>query len=185
MTELINSYLNFCNYRRDLDEKEYIDLTNKNWFYPTELLPLGNLLYEHDKTVYKLPADPKVKNYFIIMTDKSYSKGSSYIPLRRVHQFTEKDNNDIYDLVAKECKIDQKNPFKLLISELTDNVNEHSKCKNAFFMAQRYNKNSFVEMAFFDNGITIPGSLRDSGKDNRKSDPRYYKCDEWSFIQIQ
>jgi hypothetical protein len=30
-------------------------------------------------------------------------------------------------------------------------------------MAQRYSKKGFVEVAFFDDGITIPGSLRKAG----------------------
>lgn len=170
MAELIKSYLNFCNYRRHLEEKGKIDLTNRRWFYPTELLPLGDLLYSLDKKFYKLPVNPHVKNYFILMTDQSSSKGLSYIPIHRVHRFTEEDDNDIYDLIVKKCKTDQKNPFKLLIAELTTNVNEHSQCSNSSFMAQRYNKNGFVEMVFFDNGITIPGSLRNSGKDDGKSD---------------
>jgi hypothetical protein len=31
-------------------------------------------------------------------------------------------------------------------------------------MAQRYEKMCFVEVAIFDNGITIPGSFKNSGK---------------------
>lgn len=46
--------------------------------------------------------------------------------------------------------------FTYLISELIDNIYQHSEFSNASMMAQRYGKRRFVEITIFDNGISIP-----------------------------
>ncbi len=53
--------------------------------------------------------------------------------------------------------------FKYLVSELVDNIYEHSEFENALVMAQRYEKKGIVEICFFDDGVTIAGSFKKQG----------------------
>jgi hypothetical protein len=58
--------------------------------------------------------------------------------------------------------------YKYVIAELIDNIYEHSGFQLASVMAQRYGRKGFVELCFFDDGITIPGNFERSGKKYRK-----------------
>ena len=40
---------------------------------------------------------------------------------------------------------------------------DHAEFNNALVMAQRYDKKKFLEITFFDDGITIPGSFSKKG----------------------
>ncbi|MGH9923606.1 MAG: ATP-binding protein, partial [Nitrososphaerales archaeon] len=50
-----------------------------------------------------------------------------------------------------------------VVGELVDNIYQHSEFTMALVMAQKYPKKGFVELGFFDNGITIPGSFLKQG----------------------
>lgn len=50
--------------------------------------------------------------------------------------------------------------FSLIVSELVDNIYEHSDFKTAYVFAQKYPKIGKLEICFVDDGITIPGSFQ-------------------------
>ncbi|MCL2142377.1 MAG: hypothetical protein FWH46_05865 [Methanimicrococcus sp.] len=50
--------------------------------------------------------------------------------------------------------------LNFFFSELVDNIKQHSDFKNAFVMAQVYKKHKFIEFCLYDDGISIPTSLR-------------------------
>lgn len=54
--------------------------------------------------------------------------------------------------------------YTYVIGELMDNIYQHSEFTYASVMAQKYGKKGFIELCFFDNGITIPGSFAKHGK---------------------
>ena len=168
--ELIRSYLNFCNYRKKFNTDGKIDLSSEKWFYPTTLLPLGNFIHNNPSISYIPPLDNNVKKYLLLMITGQVSEGASYIPILQRKVITKEDSSMIYDLVSEKCNTNDKNTFMYFISELAANVAEHSLCDNSLFMAQQYIKKRFTEIAFFDNGITIAGSLRRNDKGEDKSD---------------
>jgi len=70
----------------------------------------------------------------------------------------------LYKLGDNGAKFGGEAAFKYILNELVDNIYEHSKFTEAFVMAQTYPKIKFIEICFFDNGITIPGSFNKTGK---------------------
>jgi hypothetical protein len=52
-----------------------------------------------------------------------------------------------------------------LLTELGNNIDNHSEFSKAFVMAQRYPRKGFTEFCAFDNGITIPGNFNKYGID--------------------
>ena len=145
-----------------------MDLSRENWFYPTTLLPLSDFI-KNNCLSYTLPLNREVRKYFLLIINGSIKRGSSYIPILKRDKFTDEDTLLMYELVAEKCDTTDKDTFMYLISELTANIVEHSKCSDSLFMAQKYSKKRFTEIAFFDNGITIPGSLKFSNN-KEKSD---------------
>ena len=119
---------------------------------------------DNNSIPYILPIDKNVKRYLSLIIDGRLEEGKSYIPILQREEFTEGDTSKIYNLVSDKCNTNDKDTFMYFISELTTNIVEHSLCSNSLFMAQQYPKKRFTELAFFDNGITIPGSLRETGK---------------------
>jgi len=63
--------------------------------------------------------------------------------------------------IGKDCG--GEHAFKYLLSELIDNIYQHSEFGCANVMAQKYPRLKFVEIAVFDNGISIPGRFEKSG----------------------
>ncbi len=164
---LLECYVDFCKYRNTYGEKGTIDLSAATWFCPTTLLPLGDFLSGLEKTKYMVPKDTNVRNYVTTILEneaKPHTKGGSYIPIMKASKFDQTHSEIICDMISKDMTINEKTAVKTAVGELLDNIDQHSFCASASFMAQRYEKLHVVEVAIFDNGITIPGSFRKSGK---------------------
>lgn len=50
------------------------------------------------------------------------------------------------------------NIFMFVLSELSDNIFDHSKCSNAFILGNNFN-NDYLDIIIFDDGLSIPHSL--------------------------
>ena len=164
---LLDCYVSFCKHREAYNDKGMLDLGDDSWFCPTELLPLGDFLGRLDKSKYTLPKNVNVKNYLTTILEseaKPHSKDGSYIPIMKASKFDQSHSEIICEMISKNMTSDEKNAVKTAVGELLDNIDQHSHCTSASFMAQRYEKLHVVEVAIFDNGITIPGSFRRSGK---------------------
>ncbi len=71
----------------------------------------------------------------------------------------------LYSALVDGKNLGEANPIKYLFGELVDSIYEHSLFDNAVVMAQDYEKKEFAEICFYDDGISIGGSFRDSGLD--------------------
>ncbi len=164
--ELMNCYLLFCNYRDAALKSNILDLQWCRWMYPTTLLPLGVFIKKHKTTIeYLPPHDQNVSNYIDLVTGTITFEevdNKSYIPF----VFLPTDRKKSVSILERIFKLHNngkeyggENAFKYLISELVDNIYEHSKFTNAIVMAQRYEKKKCVEICFYDDGVSIPGSF--------------------------
>ena len=90
----------------------------------------------------------------------------TYIPIQAL-PMSQVEGNAIVDYISRfhdrGAGYGGENAFKYMIGELTTNIYEHSGFENAFVMAQKYEKKGFMEIAFFDDGLTIPGTLKRAG----------------------
>jgi len=163
--ELINSYLAFCQIRNESYRTGKIDLSDREWFYPTTLLPLGDHIKKNKQNIkYIPPTRSSVNNYIEIMVDSldplSYD-GQSFVPLINLPKNdTTKANKLLCGLYHENewIIVGGKEAYTWVINELVDNIYQHSEFNNAAVMAQRYERKKFIELCFFDNGISIPGS---------------------------
>jgi len=169
--DLLNRYLEFCDYRKVLNETERLDLSEATFFRPTTLLPLCNLVSErrlHPRQI-EYPEDENAAGYMLTILHGSVRNkvSNSYIPavnlpkdpkeceslLQRIYRLQEEDESI--------CGGEQ--PYKYVIKELVDNIYEHSCFTDASAMAQKYPNLGFVELCFCDNGITIPTNYERHG----------------------
>ncbi len=164
---LIGNYLKFCQYRAEMEKSGILNLTDVEWFYPTTLLPLFNLVQPKGFThKHLLPKDKTARSYFsYIMEDRDVHKASTAIPIIQAERLSNSYVDRIYSLIIhRDGHQNIKTAIKYIINEIVANIDEHSGCNNSIFMAQSYPKKGFSEIAFFDNGVTIPGRFRAAGK---------------------
>jgi len=64
----------------------------------------------------------------------------------------------MYSLNKQGKDFGGESPFKYAVNEIVDNIYQHSSFENAYLMAQKYIRKGFVEICFFDDGISIPGN---------------------------
>lgn len=168
-TALVESYLRFCAYREKFTREKNIDLEEAKWFYPTTLLPLADFIKEHGDMKCTMPSDKITKNYLSTIMRGSSPKANAltYCPIVNLpeqEEGAEKALEPLYKYQNNGRYCGGENAFKYLIGELFGNIYEHSCFRHAFVMAQRYPSKRFTEICIFDDGITIPGSFKKSGK---------------------
>jgi hypothetical protein len=116
-----------------------------------------------------MPSDTGARSYFhtIFNTKIDERRSRSYVPLVQLpSDFKDVDPflENVYEIQKDDFSaFGGEQAFKYVVSELVDNIYEHSKFKNAFVMAQRYPNLGYLELAFLDNGITIQGSYKAYG----------------------
>lgn len=164
-------YGKFADLRQVARTTGRLNMDGVDWVYPTTLLPLtGFLVASKGRALtYVPPKDVDVADYIKLMIENPFPdrlNRKSYIP----NNFLPKNQSDADAILSRVMELQNdgqgiggQSAFAYLISELTTNIYEHSEFKNAMVMAQRYEKKRFVEVTFYDDGITIPGSLRKAG----------------------
>jgi hypothetical protein len=158
--EILEEYGKFCEIRKNSLELNKIDLSKYDWFYPTCLLPLCNLMFENSLH-YTPPSSENVSNYIsVILSSNNINK--SYIPLLQLpHKYSEVGR--VIDRLQILCNDGEdfggKTAFSYLLNEMIDNIYQHSNFERATVMAQVYKTKGFVEISIYDDGISIPGSF--------------------------
>lgn len=165
-------YLQYCEFRNQGRRHDgRIDLTKCEFIHPTTLIPL---IADTEKHGWAWLTDPNnaVGGYLdhILGSGRTSEPGKSYIsPVRLPKNQSEcgKLLSSLYQLESESrlfSKGEGTDGYRYVISELTDNMYDHSEFENAFVMAQKYGLSGFIELCFFDDGITIPGSYQKQGK---------------------
>ena len=140
-----------------------MDLSGIDWFYPTGLLPLGIFIKEQQDISVIPPTAPNVLKYYNIITrgKKKFSSGRSYIPIVQIPPNDYQREKMLEPLYTFENgHVGGHSVFSYFISELVDNVYQHSRFSTAYIMAQKYAKST--EVGIIDNGISIPGAFENA-----------------------
>ena len=168
--QLLRNYLVFCECRGRLLTSGRIDLGPVSFVYPTTLLPIAILMKKTNKPLYL--DDKDVAGYIRTMLKQADMppSGKSYVPLVRLPEdqrncegvlarvYSLKDSTKLFSL--------NKMAYMYLLSELVDNIYQHSEFGFAYVMAQMYKTKGFIELDFLDDGITIPGSFNKHTNEN-------------------
>lgn len=167
---LVFQYRKYCDCVENFVKTGTIDLRRETWVPPTFTLPIALLIMENLGAPRRWPAKGDTASYLekVLSTRVEDRRSKGYIPLARLPS----DVNNLGVVLENVYEIQKGErsafggdmAFKYVVSELVDNIYEHSKFKIAFVMAQRYPKMGYVELAFIDDGITIHGSYKQHGK---------------------
>lgn len=165
--DLLKNYLKFSEYFSSTRTKGKLNLSAEKHFYPTTLLPLVNFILQDKTITYAPPRNAKLAKQIALMAGEnqlvfSAEENSKAIRLTKNKETAELASH-IYQLRSNECECGGENTFKLLIGELLDNIYQHSEFTTAFIMGEKDLEKSFIELCFFDNGISIPGSYSKQG----------------------
>ncbi len=164
---ILNCFTQFCNIKSSHDGSSNLNLIMHRFFYPTTLIPLMNYMVE--KSV-KATVSPQVHGYVSavlpsFLSNKAYVPAKSYVPLRRLTkdnpEIMHKTTEEIIDLA--DTSYGGEDAISYLLTELGNNLEEHSEFENAFIMAQKYPKLNFTEVCMIDDGIGIPCSFKENG----------------------
>ncbi|MHB1811272.1 MAG: hypothetical protein ACYCPR_02520 [Thermoplasmataceae archaeon] len=165
---LVRNYISCVKLISTYKSKGKLELENKDWLTPSEILLLRETITEAKQNQsYDPPKNEKVRGYLDYITsekDNGISEGSSYIPFSRV------DNSNANSIASKITgmigkKLNEKSlqALKYSIDELLANVIEHSQYKNSFIMLQDYPSKKSLEFSLMDDGVSIPGNFRAHG----------------------
>ena len=161
LSELVLDYLAFCKCRAEYVKNGKIDLSKVRDIHPTMLLPMAYVVNVNSVV---LPKDQTALKYVSAILNKSNESDGNILPL--VDLPKKKDESDeimqkMLSLGRNDVFIGGTNALGLLIGELETNIYEHSQFTHSFVMGHRYK--THTEICFFDNGITIAGSLAKAG----------------------
>lgn len=149
-------------------EKIILDFSYLDWILPCSAILISNKILEFiSKNIeiqIKFPKNQKVVDY---LTDIGFPGGNkegseTYVP---ISHFSRKENepNQINQEVNKLFKkIEGRIPYefgdsvKIILSELSDNIDIHSQYSYASLMAQYYPTKRWLDISVHDNGISIP-----------------------------
>lgn len=175
---LVEKYNKFAQYRNLSLASGRINLENVSFLHPTTLLPLGSYLMKNRRSMeYTPPSDPGVNMYLSLMmrfveSDSSPTRwdlmNRTYVPIVNLPRDSARSWDylkHIFEKYRHGEKCGGVIAFKYLFSELIGNIYEHSSFETAFVMAQAYDTKGYVEVCFYDDGITIPGIFHDHGHD--------------------
>ena len=166
--ELVKQYVEYCNYAQKFNSTGIIDLQSLSFVFPTTLLPLGNLIFQNPSAKYLKPVNSSVSKYVSTITSSGKSNaGKSYVPIVTLPQDIKQSDQalkSVYNIQQNDpTLVGGEDAFKYVVNELVDNIYQHSKFTNALIMAQKYQHLGYVDLCFFDNGITIPQSFINRG----------------------
>ncbi|MDP3734232.1 MAG: ATP-binding protein [Nanoarchaeota archaeon] len=158
---------------QSLDQNDKIDLSKVLWISPFVALMLSHKIEElrlkgHSLDIIK-PESVKVQNYlqkigFPLGSD--YIKGNTAFPIKHFNSNPEKAIVDLYKYIESTFPVELRgNTINYILSELVDNVDQHSKYSTATVLAQYYPLKKYIDIGVVDNGYSIPGVFTDNGID--------------------
>ncbi|HRU11298.1 MAG: hypothetical protein KBH31_03385 [Methanomassiliicoccales archaeon] len=172
---LVEGYLEYARIQTKYYETGTIDLGNIGWIYPSTLLPCVGLVANDPDAPFIPPSDPNVAGYIAAMITRGSDNtplGSTYVPIVALPS----DERDLSPVLQRLYRLNNDGreyggecAFKYVVGEFVANIYEHSHFHHAYIMAQKYPGKGFVEFSFYDDGMTIPGSLSSAGM-NFKND---------------
>lgn len=171
--DLIHSYVEYVQFRNQSIGTGVVNLKSRKWLNSTTVLLLAFLKSESgcqlvsngdsDAKSYldQMVADPK---WWREKRKLQLNSRSSYIPFSELPE-DEEDFKALFtratELIKSYKSVGGESAFKHALSELTDNIYQHSQFEKSFMMCQAYEKKGYVELSFIDDGISIPGNFED------------------------
>jgi len=150
--------------------KEFtLDFSEVNWILPCSAILLSSKLNEVSiqgaKINYIESKNKQVQEYLskIGFPLGSEEEGDTFIPISHFQDNPSKKNQVEEEALTLFEKISSKippifgrNSIPHILSELSDNIDQHSEFTFASLMAQFYPKKEYLDLVVLDNGVSIP-----------------------------
>ena len=146
-----------------------LDLSSVKWFIPCPMILMSNKIRElldhgAQSIMYKEPEKENVREHLqkIGFPLGTKEDGSSYVSIKHFRKNLEDKNqvnrevNELMTIIEKKIPFQFGESIKYILGELSDNIDEHSNFECASLMAQYFPKKEIVDIAVFDNGVSIP-----------------------------
>lgn len=167
--DLLDNFKAYAHIQQHHTTSNTIDLSDLDWLYPSTLLPSVGLIANHPASTYLPPRNIQASGYVDAMISIGTSclgRPKTYIPVISLPRDEKKLApvlDEVYRMNNNGREYGGMMAFKLMVGEFTTNIYEHSYFSHAYVMAQKYPSKGFVDVSFYDDGITIPGSLDKAG----------------------
>ena len=157
-----------------MDERLLFDMRSTTWIVPLLVLPITSYIRD-TQSEYELPRNQNVREYLEVigfpdgissLEQIENRVGSSYIPICVLYKYNQ-DREDLQskfiEMVYKVLKPTQgvKDGIAYPISELVDNIFDHSKVNEGWVFAQHYPTKGYVDLCIVDRGRGIANSYKE------------------------
>lgn len=141
-----------------------VDLADVRVIYPTTLLPLSGLIIDNP-SCYIEPTRSASKEYIsTILRPSSGGPGKPYVSLASLPSNGEEPFQVLGEIFSMCSNIansyGSESAFAYAVCELVANIYDHSEFARALVLGQRYDHKGFMDLSFFDDGVTISRSLK-------------------------
>lgn len=159
---LFGNYLEYLEISKN-PETNILDLSDIQFITPTVLLPCLHFAREHSM---KIGVNDNTSDY-VKRVLGIVSGPDTTLPFRRIPQDRSKNNELINDIVGMLDLTSYGGELALnyLLTEMINNVIDHSEYSNAYTYVQRYPRLGSMDISFYDDGISIPSSYENCGYD--------------------
>lgn len=141
-----------------------LDMSFLNWLCPFSSLILSHKINEisnlnKGKVFTRLPSNPDVLSYLQRIGFPLGKKGigNTFLPLIHFSESPEERCKNLFKFIETTFPDSLKGDcINYLLSELVDNIDQHSEYTHSSVMAQFFPKKNIVDIGVIDNGISIP-----------------------------
>lgn len=166
--DLVREYAEYCELKKTYVTSGKVDMSSVDFVYPTTLLPLCGLIADNPESYVEPAADAPRRHIAAVRGPSGQVlPGVSLANIPRESSEINDPLQAIYDMEAKMQHGSIQSAFAYAVNELVSNIYEHSRFKRAMVLGQRYDAKGFMDISFFDDGITIPSTLRRKGLSGR------------------
>lgn len=160
------------------DSELKVDLSDAEWFVPAFLAPMSVVsqrVLHLSKQSILLPGHSGIQAYldqigFPLGAVSPTDQYDNHLPLCQLNTDSEEKaieivGNKMSDLISEHIGQEydvSTTAVQYPMSELIDNVDQHSQCSSGALLIQHYPSKSELDICVADDGITIPGSYENS-----------------------
>lgn len=162
------------------EEYVVIDVSNSKWFNPASLVPLCVTYHREVRNgrqiEFELPNDLRTERYLNTITFPEGSTDPSkhyknHLPLCQLSTdpssgAAEHVGSKLQSLLRKEFESlsgEAVQGISYPISEMVDNIDQHSNCDVGAVLVQRYPSKEFIDIGIVDDGVSVPGNFESHG----------------------
>lgn len=160
--DMVDCYIQSIYFSQDLKNNQPIKSHLREWLFPTTVMPLQRFIKGHKiGNALFLPDEihPLKSPIYVAFSGKDrLAHNISYIEFPTNQERQKVVLEGIYRSNMDGKEYGGPNAFKYALSELSDNIYQHSTFEHAWIMIQRFNSEQFLEVCLLDDGISIPGN---------------------------